>query len=196
MIQTLTILFFAMTALLLASIGRRGRAHVAAAVPRGYRVIAADLGHVSRMDSRGAILLRDNEWGITGKVDLLLRDAASRAVIPVEYKPAWQEFEPGMARPSHILQLAAALVLCQGDSRVGQSPPEGWIRYIDRRGTVVPGGEVHIPNTPEIRERVFASVQRMRQALVTGEELHRDHRSVIKCRRCSVRNACGEGVVA
>ena len=196
MIPTLTILFFAMTALLVVSIGRCGRVRVVGGLPPGFRVITADLGRDTRMDSRGALLLRDNEWGITGKVDLLLRDVASRAAIPVEYKPAWQEFEPGRARPSHILQLAAALVLCQGDSRVGQSPPEGWIRYIDRRGTVVPGGEVHIPNTPEIRERVFAIVQRMRRALVTGEELHRDHRSVAKCRRCSVRNACDESVVA
>ncbi|MFA5028915.1 MAG: PD-(D/E)XK nuclease family protein [Candidatus Methylomirabilota bacterium] len=196
MIQALTMLFFAMTALLVCSVWRGRQARLVADVPTGYRVIAADLGHDTRMDSRGAILLRDNEWGITGKVDLLLKDIASRAVIPVEYKPTWPGFQPGMARPSHILQLATALVLCQGDSRVGQSPREGWIRYVDRCGTLVPGGEVHVPNTPEIRKEVFGIVQRMRRALVSSEELHRDHRSMAKCRRCSVRNTCGEVLAA
>jgi CRISPR/Cas system-associated exonuclease Cas4 (RecB family) len=195
-IQFLAMLFFAMTALLVFSVWQRGQAQVAADVPKGYRVFSADLGHDTRLDSRGAILLRDNEWGITGKVDLLLQNVASRVVIPVEYKPAWQGFEPGKARPSHILHLATALVLCQGDSRVGQSPPEGWIRYIDERGTLVPGGEVHIQNTPEIREWVIATAQRMRRAIVTSDELHRDHRSVAKCRQCAQRDTCGEVLAA
>ena len=196
MIQGLTILFFAMTTLLIFSVWQRGQTQVAANVPREYRVFSADLGHNSRLDSRGAILLRDNEWGIVGKVDLLLQNIATRVVIPVEYKPAWQGFEPGKARPSHILQIATALVLCEGDSRVGQSPPEGWIRYIDQRGVLIPGGEIHIQNTPEIRERILATVQRMRQVLVTGEELHRDHRSAVKCERCALRDVCDEVLVS
>lgn len=191
MIQFL-ILFFAMTALLLFSARKHVRAQATADVPKGYRVFAADLGRDTRMDSRGAILLRDNEWGITGKVDLLLQHVATEGVVPVEYKRAWRGFEPGKARPSHILQLATALVLCQGDSRVGQTPPEGWIRYIDDRGVVVPGGEIHVENTPDIRDRVIGIAQRMRRALVTGEEMHRSHRSVAKCRRCSLRPNCGE----
>ncbi len=125
------------------------------------------------MDSRGAILLRDNEWSLTEKVDLLLQHIATRAVLPVEYKAAGQGFEPGKVRPSHILQLATALVLCQGDSRVRQTPPEGWIRYVDERGALVPRGEVHIQNTPEIREGVFATAQRMRRALAINKDLHR-----------------------
>ncbi len=196
MIQALTILFFAMAALLVFSVWQRAQAQIAADVPKGYRVFSADLGHDTRLDSRGAILLRDNEWGITGKVDLLLQNVATRAVIPVEYKAAWHGFEPGKAQPSHIHQLATALVLCEGDSRVGQSPPEGWIRYIDERGALVAAGEVHIQNTPEIRERVIATAQRMRRALVTSEELHRDHRSVAKCCRCALRDTCGEVLVA
>ena len=196
MIQFLTMLFFAMTTLLVVSVWQRRKAQVAADVPKGYRVFSADLGHDTRLESRGAILLRDNEWGIAGKADLLLQNVVTRVVIPVEYKPAWQGFKPGKARPSHILQLATALALCQGDSRVGQSPPEGWIRYIDKRGALVPGGDVHIQNTPEIREHVIATAQRMRRALVTKDELHRDHRSVAKCRRCALQDTCGEVLAA
>ena len=194
MIQFLTLLFFALTALLVFSVRQQGRAQGAADVPKGYRVFAADLGRDTRMESRGAILLRDNEWGITGKVDLLVQQVATKTVIPVEYKSAWPGFEPGKARPSHILQLATALVLCQGDSRVGQTPPEGWLRYIDKRGAVVSGGEIHVENTPDIRERVIGIAQRMRRALVTGEEMHRSHRSVSKCQRCALRPRCGEAL--
>lgn len=194
MLAALSILFLVLTGLLVLSVRRRRQLGIEANIPKGYRVFSADLGQEARMGSRGTILLRDNEWGLTGKVDLLLQHIATRAVIPVEYKSAGQGFEPGKVRPSHMLQLATALVLCQGDSRVGQTPPEGWIRYIDERGALVPRGEVHIQNTPELRGWVFATAQRMRRALATNKDLHRDHHSPIKCQRCTLRHLCGEAL--
>jgi CRISPR/Cas system-associated exonuclease Cas4 (RecB family) len=194
MLAALSMLFLALTGFLVLSVCRRRRLGIEANIPKGYRVFSADLGQEARMGSRGAILLRDNEWSLTGKVDLLLQHIATRAVIPVEYKVAGQGFEPGKVRSSHILQLATALVLCQGDSRVGQAPPEGWIRYVDERGALVPRGEVHIQNTPEIREWVIATAQRMRRALATTEDLHQDHHSPAKCQRCGLRHLCDEAL--
>jgi CRISPR/Cas system-associated exonuclease Cas4 (RecB family) len=194
MLAALSLLFLALTGFLVLSVWGRGRLEVEANFPKGYRVFSADLGQETRMGSRGAILLRDNEWGLTGKVDLLLQHIATRAVIPVEYKSAGEGFEPRNVRPSHVLQLATALVLCQGDSRVGQTPPEGWIRYIDEHGILAPRGEVRIQNTPEIRDWVIATGQRMRRALATSEELHRDHHSPAKCQRCALRHLCDEAL--
>lgn len=194
MLAALSMLFPVLTGFLALSVWRRGRFGIAANIPKGYRVFSADLGQEARMGSRGAILLRDNEWGLMGRVDLLLQHIATRVVIPVEYKSAGQGFESGRVRPSHILQLATALVLCQGDGRVGQTPPEGWIRYVDDRGALVPRGEVRIQNTPELRAWVFATAQRMRRALASNQDLHRDHHSVAKCQRCALRHCCDEAL--
>ena len=192
MIAFLTLYLAIVTLVLTSCMLRERRLQVVGEIPAGYEVLAADLGHGASMGARGALLLRDDEWGIVGKVDLLLRTSDGATVIPVEYKPTWAGYAPGTARPSHILQLATAMLLCQADGRVDRAPREGWIRYIDAAGQLVPGGEVHVENTPMLRERVIALVQRMRRAIVTGAELHREHRSPAKCRRCGLQAACEE----
>ena len=194
MIQFLTVYLAILVIGLILCMLRQPRLHVAGGIPAGYEVLAADLGRNASMGDRGALLLRDDEWGIVCKVDLLLRSLDGGAVVPIEYKSAWRGYEAGMGRPSHILQLGAAMLLCQADGRVDRAPREGWIRYINARGQLVMGGEVPVENTPVLRERVIGLVQRMRRSLVTGEELHRDHRSPAKCRRCGLRAACGEAV--
>ena len=171
---------------------RQPRLQVAGGIPAGYEVLASDLGWQAAMGGHGALLLRDDEWGLVGKADLLLRSRDGEAVVPVEYKSVWPGYEVGTARPSHILQLGTAMLLCQADARVDRAPREGWIRYINDRGQLVMGGEVPVENTPALRERVIGLVQRMRRALITGDEAHRDHRSPAKCRRCGLRTACGE----
>jgi CRISPR/Cas system-associated exonuclease Cas4 (RecB family) len=165
---------------------------VAGGIPAGYDVLAADLGHDAAMGARGSLLLRDDEWGLVGKVDLLLRSADGATVIPVEYKPAWAGYEAGAIRPGHLLQLATAMLLCEADRRVNHIPPEGWIRYLDAAGQLVPGGEVRVENTATLRERLIRVVQRMRRALGTRVELHREHRSPARCRQCRLRALCGE----
>ncbi len=181
-----------LTLALIACMLLQPRPQVIGGIPAGYEVLAADLGHGASMGARGALLLRDDEWGIVGKVDLLLRTSDGATITPVEYKPAWAGYVPGTARPGHVLQLATAMLLCQADGRVDQAPREGWIRYVDAAGQLVSGGEVHVENTPMLRERVIASVHRMRRALVAGAELHREHRSPAKCRQCGLQAACGE----
>jgi CRISPR/Cas system-associated exonuclease Cas4 (RecB family) len=191
MLPFLTVLLVVMTVCLALALVQRERQRAAAEIPAGYRVFAADLAPGQQLGGRGALLLRDDEWGIAGKVDLLL-EGANGAVVPVEYKSAGARFEPSRPRPSHLLQLAGAMLLCEGDRRVGRRPVEGRLRYIDDAGRVVPGGEIRIENTPALREQLLDTVQRMRRALATGAEIHRDHRSGGRCRRCSQREACGE----
>lgn len=192
MIGFLTVYLAIVTLALVACMLRQPRLQIVGGIPAGYKVLAADMGHNASMAARGALILRDDEWGIVGKVDLLLQSSDGVTVIPVEYKPAQAGYVPGTARPGHILQLATAMLLCQADGRVDRPPREGWIRYVDATGQLVSGGEVHVENTPMLRERVIALVQRMRRALVTGAELHREHRSPGKCRQCGLQGACGE----
>jgi hypothetical protein len=154
------------------------------AAPPGWRVLTSDLR------GRG-VVLRDVEWGLVGKIDLLL-EGPGGALVPVEYKRAWKGYESGTTRASHLVQVAVYFILCEGDPRIRRQPAEGWIRYVDERGQVVPGGEVRIRNTPEARQQVIAIAQLVRQAKVTGGEVHRTHNSRYNCRGCFDRGRCGE----
>ena len=192
MIYMLTGLLVIVAVWLVLAVQQREKAQHAANIPQGYKVLSADLGHEGAMGSRGAVLLRDNEWGITGKVDLLLE--GPDGPVPVEVKKPRGRYEPGRAKPWHELQLGTAMILCEGDGRIGRRPAEGWIRYVDARGQVLPGGEIRIPNATPLRNRVITLVQRMRRALLTKEEVHRDHRSAAKCAKCSMQTDCDEAI--
>lgn len=192
MIVLLTVLLVIVAGWLAVALRRRTVAQSSAFIPQGYTVVSADLGHDRTLGGRGAILLRDNEWGIVGKVDLLLE--GPNGLFPVEYKRAGWPYRPGMPKSSHVLQLGANMLLCEGDGRFGNRPAEGWLRYLDGQGQVLPGGGVRIANTPRLRGQVIERVQRMRRALLTREELHRDHRSAAKCSKCSLRMVCDEGI--
>ncbi|MGD0265309.1 MAG: PD-(D/E)XK nuclease family protein [Candidatus Methylomirabilota bacterium] len=193
LLRGLGFLLIGLSVWLAAAVSRRTRARQAAQLPAGMRILAADLGERLRSLGRGGVTLRDNEWGIAGKVDLVLE--TPNGYVPVEYKQAGPSYEPGTAKPGHVLQLATSMLLCEGDGRFGKRPAEGWLRYLDGQGRLLPGGEVRIANTPRLRDQVIASVQRMRRALVSREELHRDHQSAAKCAKCSRRLACDEGIV-
>ncbi|MFI5340922.1 MAG: PD-(D/E)XK nuclease family protein [Candidatus Methylomirabilales bacterium] len=156
-------------------------------------MVSADLGDNEARRARGAVLLRDNEWGIVGKVDLVLE--GPYGLVPVEYKSAGASFEPGKAKPSQVIQLATALVLCEGDGRLGTRPAEGWLRYVDDQGRILPGGEIKVPNTPQLRDHVKEIARRMRRALITQEPVHRSHRSAAKCGTCSLRMGCDEALI-
>jgi hypothetical protein len=186
MVMVLTFTLILVIAILGVSLSRSSERHDGA--PAGYRVLASDLL------GRG-VVLRDTEWGLTGKVDLLLENVAGELVV-AEYKRAWPGYTAGTCRRSHAVQLAAYFVLCQGDSRLARAPVAGVLRYIDERGRVVPGGEVRIANTPEVRQQVMAVVERLRRAKLSGAEVHRTHNSPYNCRRCYDRARCGEARVA
>ena len=191
----LILLLFGFTLLLGRQAIHSRRRRFQTAVPAGYQVVSMDLGHEARMGTRGPVLLRDDEWGIVGKVDLLLRGPQGE-VVPVEYKSAWKGYEPGTARRSHMVQLATAFLLCQGDPRINRARVEGWIRYVNDRGEVVPGGEVKVQNTPEARAQVIEIVKHMRVARRTKAEVHRTHNTGYNCRHCLNHGTCGEAKVA
>jgi CRISPR/Cas system-associated exonuclease Cas4 (RecB family) len=144
----------------------------------------------SGLVGRGTVL-RDDEWGISGKIDLLLAGPNGEP-LPIEYKRAWEGYEPGTSRRSHEVQLAIYFVLLEGDPRIQRAPAEGWIRYVDARGQVVPGGEVRILNTPEARVQALTLVELVRRAKRSGVEVHRTHHSPHNCRKCGDRTLCGE----
>jgi CRISPR/Cas system-associated exonuclease Cas4 (RecB family) len=188
----LTGLLVLLTGGLLFAWSRRAPAQALAEIPIGYTVLSADLGYDRTLGAQGPILLRDDATGVVGKADLLLDGPAG--LVPVEYQRAWASCQPGKARPSHILQLATVMLLCEADPRVDRRPVEGWLRYLGTDGRVVKGGEVQVPNTTDLRQRVQSLITQIRQASATGEEQHRDHQVAAKCQRCALRAQCGEAL--
>jgi CRISPR/Cas system-associated exonuclease Cas4 (RecB family) len=179
---------------LVVAVSRNRLARQAAQLPERVRVVAGDLGGtLERLGYRGRTL-RDSRWGLVGKLDLLLEGPGG--LVPVEVKRVSGEATraPARAHDSHVVQLGACFVLCAADVRVGQGPSEGWIRYVDGRGKILPGGEFRIPNTPELRATVLEVIRRMRVALQDGREVHRSHEAVGRCAHCSVRDGCGESL--
>jgi len=175
----------AMVLLLAGCTWQRSQARRRAHVPRGFRVLASDL------NGRG-VLLRDNEWRLRGQPDLILERRGSREVVVVEYKSAWRGYEPGTTRRSHQRQLGAYLLLCEADARIGRRAAYGLVRYVDERGEVVPGGEVRVANSPDLRQEVIGAIQGMRRAIVTGGPVARTHNSPYNCRHCRDRRGCQE----
>jgi hypothetical protein len=111
MIVFLTLLLATMSATLLVTQHRRGqRAQVAAEIPPGYKIHAADLGHVETMGSKGRLLLVDNEWGLCGAPDLLLDGPED--VVPVEMKRVWKRYQ---CKRDDGQSLGRLLVLPGGD---------------------------------------------------------------------------------
>jgi CRISPR/Cas system-associated exonuclease Cas4 (RecB family) len=179
---------------LVVAVSRKRLARQAAQLPERVGVVAGDLGEkLERLGYRRRTL-RDREWGLVGKLDLLLE--GPRGLVPVEIKRVVGEAAraPVRAHDSHVVQLGASFVLCEADSRLGQRPNEGWIRYVDSRGKILPGGEFRIPNRPELRATVLEVIRRMRAALQGGPEVHRSHEVVGRCAHCSVRAECGESL--
>ncbi len=150
------------------------------------------LRHVlRRADShpRG-IVLRDNEYGLTGVVERVLQ--APDGLLPVLVKRDGELFPPGQSRPSHLLELTALLLCCRGDGRLTSRVPGGVIRYVDGRGRTLPGREVPVAYSPHLHDRVVALLQEIRRAEVTGVEGHRTHQAPGKCARCPHRDTCNE----
>jgi CRISPR/Cas system-associated exonuclease Cas4 (RecB family) len=194
MMWGLCLLLVGLSVWLAAAVYGRNLARQAAQLPARMRILAADLGERLRSLGRGSGTLRDNEWGLVGKIDLLLTGPEGRVAVEVKRATGAARREAGRAYDSHVLQMGVYLLVCESDPRVGQQPVEGRIRYVDRAGRLIPGGEVIVPNTPALRERVLEVVRRMRTALQSAQELHRSHEVPGRCAKCSVRGACSEAL--
>lgn len=164
-----------------------GRAHLGMSGNASVASVDSGLGP----DEAGlkTMTLHDDEWGLTGRPDLMLEERDG--LVPVEWKRA--AVAPNTLRPSHQLQVGAQLLLCEADPQVGRRPTHGEVQYLDYEGRILLNGRFKVPNSEGLRRQVIETVGAMRNAL-RGGEVHRDHETHAKCRKCSVRTACGEAL--
>jgi CRISPR-associated exonuclease Cas4 len=184
----LLLLFALLVALVLwvLASGRREAAYRKAGLPPDSVVTAADLETYGFL--QGATL-RDSEWGLAARPDIILLDADD--AIPVEGKrlPTGRRLDAPW--PSHRVQLGVHFMVCEADHYVRRRPREGWIRYFDDAGRIAQ--EFRVPNDEALKQEVLAAVSGIRKRL-QGGEVHRSHENPGKCRGCSVRHACEEAL--
>jgi CRISPR-associated exonuclease Cas4 len=155
--------------LLLLWLARRGRAR--SGLPQG-RVVYTDTGGWSRLERP----LFSREFSLTGKPDYLVADGAD--IIPVEVKSGHAPAHPYL---SHVLQLAAYCLLVE--ECYGRRPPYGIVKYADRT--------FEVDYTPELENRLLATVDRMQAALAEGSA-PRSHDAPRRCRACGYRQRCDQ----
>lgn len=169
---------------------RACRARVVLDLPEDAAVVAADLGERCQQAGITRLVLRDLEWGLVGSPDQILQERDGP--VPVEYKRVASGQPPSRLYPSQMMQVGAYFRLCMADPRVGKRPPYGLVQFIDGEGRfLLHGGKFQVENTEALRDMVGRQLLEMRGAMCAGE-VHRNHNVHAKCRRCSVREACGE----
>lgn len=154
----------------------------------GTSVVSVDSGLAPAESGLTTMTLHDNEWGLSGRLDLILEEPDG--LVPVEWKRA--DVAPLVLRPSHQLQMGVYLLLCEADTQVGKRPAHGEVQYLDHQGRILLDGRFKVLNTEGLRQQVIETVRAMRNAL-RGGEVHRNHEISAKCHKCSVRAVCGEG---
>jgi CRISPR-associated exonuclease Cas4 len=137
-------------------------------------------GSVVYADSdRGASkpeLFVSETYGISGRPDYVID--VDNEKVPVDMKTGRTPRGPLF---SHILQIGAYCILIE--EKYGKAPPYGILKYSDI---------LHeIDYDPELKGLVLEKVERMRDALKTGD-VHRNHNRVGKCRTCSKKDLCPE----
>jgi len=151
-------------------LSRRTRGHTG--LPGG-QVIYSDTSRWQRNQRP----LFSRQYQLTGKPDYLMREG--RAIIPVEVKSSRAPAEG--PRQGHVLQLIAYCLLVEETE--GVRPAYGIVKYADQA--------FRVDNTAESRRALIATLDAMRHDLVRGDS-HRSHSDPARCRRCGVREACGE----
>jgi CRISPR-associated exonuclease Cas4 len=157
--------------ILLVWLGRRQRA--AAGLPEG-RIVSQDvLGR-----ARPGETLYDAVLDLAGRPDYLVE--IEGRLIPIEIKSGRAHAGP---RRSHRLQVAAYCRLVEAVH--ARRPPYGILRYADR--------SYAIPYTGETDRELAGVLDAMR--LVGGEMADRSHESPARCRGCSFRETCDQGLI-
>lgn len=136
-------------------------------LPRG-QVVSQDLTDAWKP----AAVLRSEEYGISGKPDLLLRDG--NALIPVEVKSYNAPEEP---YESNLMQLAAYFLLIE--ENYDAKPRYGIIRYADK--------SILVDNSRALRGLLLRTVSAMRAWDGSLPKRCRGGR----CAGCGFRDACG-----
>ena len=161
-----TLLAFAIVALLLAERGRK-----ASGLPRG-RVVYSDTRGWSPVEAP----LFDAVTGLAGRPDYLVQQGEQ--VIPVEVKSSRS---PASPYESHIFQLAAYCRLVQAE--YGRRPAYGLLHYQERTFAV--------DYTPQLEAALLELLDEMRGCLASGEA-SRSHELPARCSGCGYRSICDQ----
>jgi CRISPR/Cas system-associated exonuclease Cas4 (RecB family) len=121
-------------------------------------------------------LLSDDEWGIQGRPDYVIR--TQDGVIPVEVKSGRTPERP---HENHVLQLACYLRLLE--AKTGSPPVYGLITY--------PEGTFRVEWDDDVQRYLRGTLARMERAVAEGRA-DRDHEHVGRCRGCARRAVCDE----
>jgi CRISPR-associated exonuclease Cas4 len=120
-------------------------------------------------------LLRDPEWGLTGRPDYILE--TPNGLVPVEVKTGHAPEHP---HRSHALQVACYLRLLEAS---GKKPTYGLLNYTD--------GVFRIGWDDALKADLKATLGRIAEAERTGRA-DRDHQHPARCRGCARRDACDQ----
>jgi CRISPR-associated exonuclease Cas4 len=149
---------------------RTGRAR--SGLPRGEVVYADTAGWMA------AESLWAPRYHLTGKPDYLVREG--RALVPVEVKPGRHASTP---YDGDVMQLAAYCLLAE--EALGERPPYGLLRYAEHT--------FRIPYDEPLRQALLDVLDGMRADL-TRSDVERSHDDAVRCRRCGLREDCGQAV--
>ena len=161
-----TLLAFAIVALLLAERGRK-----ASGLPRG-RVVYSDTRGWSPVEAP----LYDAVTGLAGRPDYLVQQGEQ--VIPVEVKSSRS---PASPYESHIFQLAAYCRLVQAE--YGRRPAYGLLHYQERTFAV--------DYTPELEQSLIDLLVEMKRD-EHKKDVPRSHEQAGRCAKCGYRNTCDQ----
>lgn len=137
----------------------------------GHAVLSSDLFGSARL-------------GLVGKPDAVTRDEAGGFVVR-EIKRS-KAPDTGVPWPNHVMQVAAYCALVS--EAKGTDAVTGVVEYRDR---VLPA-----PYSREVREELYRTLGRMRDAVRSDTSPGRDHDFPNKCGGCQVRNECSERLYA
>ena len=141
------------------------------------KLIASDVG------IGPALILRDDDLGLCGKPDYLLKinEARERRFVPVEVKPTRQSQRLFDSDRIQIGAYLMALRATMGD----RAAHFGYVRYRTRT--------FDVPLSPHLEQEVRQLVAALRRAR-TARVVHRSHSVSARCRACPVRQHCDEAL--
>lgn len=136
-------------------------------------------GEIKYVDMGDSDLLRSEKYGISGRPDYVL--FVEGLQIPVEEKTGRSPRGPLF---SHILQVAAYCLLLEENQ--GQHVPYGILKY----GPT----QQHIIEFDEPLRKILLDKVREMKSIIDGKPVHRNHKRVNKCIKCSRQQICPESL--
>lgn len=147
-------------------------------------VLASWLGRKAQGLGSGKTIALDNVrlfsevYGLVGRPDRMIRDGDD--IIPEEWKSSKRVSD------GHRLQLGTYFILLE--EKYEKRPPFGWVVLGD-------GSRVRVENTDELRSKVLAIAEQIRERRRTiGEEIP-VRQPAWKCWKCGQRGSCGQAPI-